>query len=40
MMKVNASDLHLKAGATPVFRVDGKLAAEKGETLTPEVLKT
>ncbi len=40
MIKVNASDLHLKAGSTPVFRIDGKLAAEKGESLTPETLKT
>ena len=30
MIKVNASDLHLKAGAPPVFRIDGKLAEEKG----------
>jgi len=40
MIKVNASDLHLKAGSTPVFRIDGKLVTEKGESLTPEVLKT
>jgi len=40
MMKVNASDLHLKAGAPPVFRIDGKLATEKGESLAPEMLKT
>ena len=40
VMKDNASDLHLKAGSTPVFRIDGKLVAEKGESLTPEVLKT
>ncbi len=40
MMKVNASDLHLKAGAAPVFRIDGKLASEKGESLAPEMLKT
>ncbi|MCK4755636.1 PilT/PilU family type 4a pilus ATPase [candidate division WOR-3 bacterium] len=40
MIKVDASDLHLKAGSTPVFRIDGKLAAEKGESLTPETLKT
>ncbi len=40
MMKVNASDLHLKAGAPPVFRVDGRLVIEKSESLTPEVLKT
>lgn len=40
MMKVNASDLHLKANATPVFRIDGKLVSEKGESLTPEILKS
>jgi twitching motility protein PilT len=38
--KTNASDLHLKAGSPPVFRIDGKLVEEKGESLTPEVLKT
>src|SRR4030042_275484 len=40
MQKLNASDLHLKAGSTPVFRVNGKLVADKGESLTPESLKT
>jgi twitching motility protein PilT len=40
MQKVNASDLHLKAGCTPVLRIDGRLVAEKGESLTPENLKT
>ena len=40
MVKVNASDLHLKAGAPPVIRVDGKLIEEKSESLTPENLKT
>lgn len=40
MMKVNASDLHLKAGAPPVFRIDGRLVIEKSESLTPEILKT
>jgi twitching motility protein PilT len=40
MIKINASDLHLKAGAPPVFRIDGKLVAEKGESLTPETLRT
>jgi twitching motility protein PilT len=39
MVKVNASDLHLKAGAPPVLRVDGKLVEEKSESLTPETLK-
>jgi twitching motility protein PilT len=39
-MKVNASDLHLKANAAPVFRIDGKLVSEKGESLTPEILKS
>lgn len=40
MVKVNASDLHLKAGAPSVFRIDGRLVVEKGESLTPEILKT
>ncbi len=40
MMKVNASDLHLKAGAPPVLRIDGRLVIEKSESLTPEILKT
>jgi twitching motility protein PilT len=40
MVKVNASDLHLKAGAPPVFRIDGRLVIEKSESLTPETLKT
>lgn len=40
MVKVNASDLHLKANSTPVFRIDGKLVLEKGESLTPETIKT
>jgi len=39
MIKVNASDLHLKANAPPVFRIDGRLAEEKGKSLTPESLK-
>lgn len=40
MVKVSASDLHLKAGAPPFFRIDGRLVAEKGESLTPEMVKT
>ena len=40
VIKVDASDLHLKAGAPPIFRIDGKLIEEKGESLTPETLKT
>jgi len=39
MVKVNASDLHLKAGCPPVFRIDGRLIVEKADTLTPELLK-
>ena len=40
MVKDNASDLHLKSGVPPVYRIDGRLAIEKGESLTPENLKT
>jgi len=40
MVKISSSDLHLKAGAPPVFRIDGRLVAEKGESLTPEMVKT
>ncbi len=40
VVKTNASDLHLKSGVPPVYRVDGKLVMEKGESLTPENLKT
>ncbi len=39
MVKVNASDLHLKSGCPPVFRIDGRLVVEKADTLTPEVLR-
>jgi len=39
MMKENASDLHLKAGVPPVFRIDGTLRPTKDEALSPEVLK-
>ncbi len=39
MQKLNASDLHLKAGSPPVYRIDGKLVIEKGDSLTPESLK-
>jgi twitching motility protein PilT len=40
MQKLNSSDLHLKAGSPPVCRIDGRLVVEKGESLTPENLKT
>ncbi|MFH1706735.1 MAG: PilT/PilU family type 4a pilus ATPase [Planctomycetota bacterium] len=33
MEKFDASDLHLKAGATPIFRVHGKIHRMKGEKL-------
>lgn len=39
MVKANASDLHLKSGCPPVFRIDGRLTVEKADTLTPEVLR-
>ncbi|RKX71211.1 type IV pili twitching motility protein PilT [candidate division WOR-3 bacterium] len=39
MIRENASDLHLKAGSPPVYRIDGRLVVEQGESLTPEVLK-
>lgn len=39
MVKANASDLHLKSGCPPVFRIDGRLIVEKSDTLTPEVLR-
>jgi twitching motility protein PilT len=39
MQKLNSSDLHLKAGSPPVYRIDGKLVIEKGDSLTPESLK-
>ena len=36
MKEKGASDLHIVAGSTPVFRVDGYLRAEEGEKLTSE----
>ena len=40
-IKGNASDIHLKAGLPPLFRVDGALVPLKnGERLTPEQLHT
>ncbi len=39
MVRENASDLHLKAGAPPVFRIDGRLHAADSETLSPETLR-
>jgi len=38
MVKIKASDLHLRVGAPPVFRVDGDLAVHGEERLTPEWL--
>ena len=40
MMKKNASDLHLVAGASPVFRVDGDLKGTGEKKLTPEETKS
>jgi len=40
MIKAYASDIHLKSGSPPVFRIDGKLIEEKSESLTPEILKS
>jgi len=38
-IKGQASDIHLKAGLPPLFRVDGALVPLKdGERLTPEML--
>jgi twitching motility protein PilT len=40
-VKGNASDIHLKAGLPPLFRVDGALVpVRNGERLTPEQLHT
>jgi twitching motility protein PilT len=39
VVKDNASDLHLKAGVPPVYRVDGKLNTSKAASLTPDDLK-
>jgi len=40
MMKKNASDLHLVAGVSPVFRVDGELKGTGEKKLTPEETKS
>lgn len=39
MVKEDASDLHLKSGSPPVFRVDGRLRILNEPPLTPEELK-
>ncbi len=39
MAKHNASDLHLKPGQPPVFRISGELVRLKGEPLTDAMLK-
>lgn len=31
-----ASDIHLTVGSIPIFRIDGKLIPQKGDTLVPE----
>lgn len=36
MFDMNASDLHLTAGSSPLFRIDGKLVPINSERLTPE----
>jgi twitching motility protein PilT len=36
LIKYKASDLHLKAGRPPMFRINGKLVAAKMPELTPE----
>src|SRR5258708_8228321 len=37
LVEKNGSDLHLKVGAAPLFRVNGELSLEEGaEPLTPE----
>jgi twitching motility protein PilT len=36
---MRVSDLHLKVGAPPVYRIDGNLVKLKGLTLTPETAK-
>jgi twitching motility protein PilT len=38
MIEQNASDLHLRAGAPPVFRVNGSLFRAQVEPLAPQVL--
>jgi len=39
MAKHNASDLHLKSGQPPVFRISGELVRLKGEVLTDATLR-
>lgn len=39
MFKVNASDLHLKVGLSPVMRVNGRLTPVKHPPLTPEEMR-
>lgn len=39
VVKDNASDLHLKAGIPPVFRIDGNLTTLRSKSLTPDDLK-
>lgn len=39
MCKHNASDLHLKSDAAPIYRVNGKLVAAKSEALSAETVK-
>ncbi len=36
---MRVSDLHIKVGAPPVYRIDGNLVKLKGATVTPEVAK-
>ena len=35
MVKLNASDLHIRVGSSPVFRIDGKLKASEFPPLNP-----
>ena len=39
MVKEDASDLHLKAGIPPVYRINGKLLTSEGSSLSPDELK-
>ncbi|MBI4726653.1 type IV pilus twitching motility protein PilT [candidate division TA06 bacterium] len=40
MIQKKASDLHLTAGVSPVFRVDGELIQSNHDVLTPEMTQT
>jgi twitching motility protein PilT len=40
LLKYNASDLHLKAGRPPLYRINGKLVPAKMGDLTPEQVET